>query len=279
MPAPFNDRLRETVRTTGSRLCLGLDLDPTRSSQLHDSSLASLKAAAEQVVVATSGLVWGYKLNFAFFERHGSPGFAWLEELAATIRARAGRVIIIGDAKRGDIGSSARFYAETIFDHLSLDAATVNPYLGWDSLEPFIAAPDKGAFVLCLTSNPGSADLQRFPGQPSPGTAAGLYLKVATWAQDRNASNNVGLVVGATHADDLAAIRKAAPRLPFLVPGVGAQGGSLTAAVRCGTRDAPSIITVSRSVLYAGAGALDEIVTAVKKINRQIDQISSAHGV
>ncbi len=148
----FNDRVRAAISGKHSRLCLGLDLDPERHSSLHGKDLGSLKVAARQIVDATCDLVWGYKLNFAFFERFGSAGYAWLEELAAYIGDRA---LTIGDAKRGDIGNSARNYAHAIFGHLDLDAVTVNPYMGRDSLAPFIADPAKGAFVLCLTSNPG----------------------------------------------------------------------------------------------------------------------------
>lgn len=268
MSASFNTRLRSEVVRKQSRLCLGLDLDPDRPSQLHGDSLASLKEASLAIVESTWDLVWGYKLNFAFFERFGSAGYAWLEQLAAAIGERA---LVIGDAKRGDIGNSSRHYAQAIFEHLQLDAATVNPYMGHDALEPFINRPERGAFVLCLTSNPGADDFQRQPtGRP-------LYREVAAWAQKLNDAGNVGLVVGATHPDDLADLRQAAPGLPFLIPGVGAQGGSLRQAVASGTPEAPSIITVSRSVLYAGKGSLDDILSAVNAYNREINALVAAH--
>ena len=264
----FNARLRSEVIRKQSRLCLGLDLDPDRPSRLHGDSLESLKEASLAIVERTWEQVWGYKLNFAFFERFGSAGYAWLEQLAATIGERA---LVIGDGKRGDIGNSSRHYAQAIFGHLQLDAATVNPYMGHDAIEPFIVHPERGVFVLCLTSNPGADDFQRRPkGGP-------LYREVAAWAQNLNDADNVGLVVGATQPDDLADLRQAAPGLPFLIPGVGAQGGSLGQAVASGTPEAPSIITVSRSVLYAGKGSLDDILSAVAAYNRQINTLVAVH--
>ncbi len=266
----FNDRVRAAISGKHSRLCLGLDLDPERPSFLHGNDLDSLKAAARRIVDATCDLVWGYKLNFAFFERFGSAGYGWLEELAAHIGDRA---LTIGDAKRGDIGNSARNYARAVFDHLDFDAVTVNPYMGRDALEPFIADPAKGAFVLCLTSNPGSGDFQRHTAEQP------LYLEVASWAERLNTNGNVGLVAGATHPDDLARIRRAAPSLPFLIPGIGAQGGSLEPAVAAGTDEAPTIITVSRGALYAGTGALEEIITAINDYNSRINELEQRSGV
>ncbi len=263
--AIFNDRLLAEVERKHSRLCLGLDLDPERTSRLHGTDLGSLQTAAGLIVDATCHLVWGYKLNFAFFERFGSAGYAWLEKLAAHIGDRA---LIIGDAKRGDIGNSARNYARAVFGHLNLDAVTVNPYMGRDAVEPFIVDPARGAFILCLTSNPGSGDFQRYPAQQP------LYLQVAAWAEGLNGAGNVGLVTGATHPDDLAGIRKAAPSLPFLAPGIGAQGGSLEQALAAGTNEAPTIISVSRGALYAGEGTLEGIVAAVGDYNRQINDLA-----
>lgn len=265
MQPPFNQRLREAVAGKRSQLCLGLDLDPARPSVLHEESLASLKAAAAAIVEATWEQVWGYKLNFAFFERFGAEGYAWLEQLAETI---AGRALVIGDAKRGDIGNSSRHYAHAIFNDLNMDAATVNPYMGRDAIEPFISDPAKGVFILCLTSNVGAQDFQVHPtGDP-------LFRRVAAWAEALNTDHNVGLVVGATHPDDLADVRRAAPSLPLLIPGVGAQGGSLDAAVSTGTGQAPSIVTVSRGILYAGSGSLDDIVAAVNDYNQKINILS-----
>ena len=269
MPIPFNARLLAAVEQKKSCLCLGLDLDPDRSSRLHGSNLESLRAASLAIVEATWNQVWGYKLNFAFFERYGSVGYAWLETLVAAI---AGRALVVGDGKRGDIGNSARHYARAMFGQLGLDAATVNPYMGRDAVEPFLADTTRGAFVLCLSSNPGAADFQQ-RGNGSP-----LYLAVARWAQGMNHSRNLGLVVGATHTEELAEVRQAAPALPFLIPGIGAQEGSLKAAVASGTEKAPSIIAIARAILYAGDGSLDAITAAVADYNRRINNLVASGG-
>ncbi|UCH11095.1 MAG: orotidine-5'-phosphate decarboxylase [Fidelibacterota bacterium] len=265
MTGPFNARLRAEVERKQSHLCLGLDLDPARPSRLHDNTLDSLIDASFAIVEETWDQVWGYKLNFAFFERFGSQGYTWLENLASEIGQRA---LVIGDAKRGDIGNTARNYAHAIFQHLNLDAATVNPYMGQDAVEPFLADPAHGAFVLCLTSNPGAEDFQRY-GDDRP-----LFLEVAAWAQNLNDADNLGLVVGATHPSDLENVRLAAPGLPLLIPGIGAQGGSLEAAMAASTPEAPNIINVSRGILYAGEGALDDILAAIDKYNRDINQFA-----
>ncbi len=154
----FNTRLTNSVRDKESLLCIGLDLDPDKTSVLHDNSLDSLVSASLKIVDATCDKVWGYKLNFAFFERYGSVGYQWLEQLRSHIGDRA---LVIGDAKRGDIGNSSRNYARSVFDHFNMDAVTFHPYMGHDSLAPFTADPYRGVFVLCLTSHPGSADFQR----------------------------------------------------------------------------------------------------------------------
>jgi orotidine-5'-phosphate decarboxylase len=161
---------------------------------------------------------------------------------------------VILDAKRGDMGSTAEAYAEAVFERLGADAVTLNPYLGADSLAPFLRHADKGCIVVCRTSNPGSADLQELElaiGGP-------LYLEVARRARDNwNTNGNLGLVVGATYPNVLAQVRALCPDLPLLVPGVGAQGGELTAATRAAIdqRGERAIISASRSILYAGDGA------------------------
>ncbi|MCK4577471.1 MAG: orotidine-5'-phosphate decarboxylase [Candidatus Marinimicrobia bacterium] len=264
MTQPFNHRLRSEIDSKNSRLVLGLDLDPDRKSKLHGGGLVSLKTAAREIVAATADQVCAYKLNFAFFERFGSAGWQWLEELSQFIGDKA---LIIGDAKRGDIGNSASNYAHAILNNLNMDAATVNPYMGRDSLEPFISDPAKGAFVLALTSNPGANDFQ-FITENVP-----LHRRVARWAQSLNRHDNLGLVVGATHPEYLDNIRADAPDLPLLIPGVGAQGGSLAPAVNAGTPAAPTIINVSRGALYAGDGALEDIVDAVAFYNNKIREL------
>ncbi|MCH8327554.1 MAG: orotidine-5'-phosphate decarboxylase [Candidatus Marinimicrobia bacterium] len=259
---PFYNRITAEISAKGSSLCLGLDLDLRRESPLHGSSFSGLRDASLAIVDATADLVWGYKLNFAFFEQHGSRGLRWLEELRGAIGSRA---VVIGDGKRGDIGSSAQRYADALFGHLDLDAVTVSPYMGHDSIEPFADDPTRGAFILCLTSNPGSADFQQQPPDDP------LYLRVARWAAKHNSHGNLGLVVGATRSGDMAAIREAAPALPFLVPGIGSQGGNIEAAMSAHRPEAPVIATVARSILYHGAGTLEDIRRAVTEFNRMLD--------
>ena len=255
--AAFVDKLRRASRANDSLLCIGLDPDPER---LPDGvSTADFNRA---VIDATSDLVCAYKPNIAFYEQSGIDG---LRALEATVAAVPSGIPVIVDAKRGDIGSTAQAYAKALFDTWGFDAATVNPYLGRDSLEPFLEHGDKGVFVLCRTSNPGSSDLQALlTTAESGGGAMPLYQRVALLSLEWNTRGNVGLVVGATQPDELCWVRERCPAMPILIPGVGAQGGDAAAAVRGGV-DANgelAIISSSREVLYAfrkdGAGGFAE---------------------
>jgi len=170
--------------------------------------------------------------------------------LKAVIEGVPKNIPVILDAKRGDIGNTARAYARAAFDELGVDAITVNPYMGYDAIEPFIEYRDKGVFVLCRTSNPGAADFQALDCGGKP-----LYRLVADRVEEWNKHGNIGLVIGATQPEELKAIREAHPTLPLLIPGVGAQGGSLELAVKYGcTADGIAIINSSRQVLYASSG-------------------------
>ena len=224
-----------------SYLCVGLDIS---AESLGSSSLMDLKDHAKQVVDNTRDLAAAYKPNFAFFERWGSKGFQWLEEIVDYIGTGP---IIIADAKRGDIGNTAEQYAKSIFDHFGFDAVTLSPYLGQDSVEPFLDRKEKGVFILCRTSNPSGS---QFQDHQDDGKA--LYERVAIWANGINAKDNVGLVVGATAPEELTRIRKIAPDLSMLIPGVGAQGGDLEHSVRVGNQTSVGIINVSRGICFAG---------------------------
>ena len=200
------------------------------------------------VVAATADLVCAFKPNIAFFEALGPAGIDMLRRLIA---AMPRDVPVILDAKRGDIGSTAAAYAEAVFERLGADAVTLSPYLGGDSLEPFLRRADKGCFILCKTSNPGSGDLQDL----ELASGGPLYIEVARRARDAwNRNGNVGLVVGATYPGVLADVRALCPELPLLVPGVGAQGGALADAVRAAAdaQGGRAIVNASRGVLYAG---------------------------
>ena len=254
--AAFVDKLRRASRANDSLLCIGLDPDPDR---LPDGvSTADFNRA---VIEATSDLVCAYKPNIAFYEQSGIEG---LRALEATVAAVPSGIPVIVDAKRGDMGNTAKAYARALFDTWGFDAATVNPYLGGDSLEPFLEYGDKGVFVLCRTSNAGSSDLQALLTTAESGAAMPLYQRVALLALEWNTRGNVGLVVGATQPDELRWVRERCPSMPLLIPGVGAQGGDVAAAVRGGV-DANgelAIISSSREVLYAfredGAGDFAE---------------------
>jgi len=235
----FTDKLLNASRKNKSWLCIGLDPDP---ELMPGMDVLQFNRA---IIEATCDLVCAYKPNLAFYEALGTEGTAILEK---TIKHVPGDIAVIGDAKRGDIGNTARVYAKALFSILGFDAATVNPYLGYDSIEPFISCRDKGVFILCRTSNKGAADFQdlRTDGLP-------LYEAVAKKAREWNIHGNIGLVVGATYPEELKRVRSMCPDMPLLIPGVGAQGGDLASAVGYGVdaRGEKAIINVSRQILYA----------------------------
>jgi orotidine-5'-phosphate decarboxylase len=235
----FNDKLLNASRKNQSWLCIGLDPDPELMPAVD--VLQFNKA----IIEATSDLVCAYKPNLAFYEALGIEGLAIL---AKTVKYIPGDIPVIGDAKRGDIGNTAKAYAKALFSVLGFDATTVNPYLGYDSLEPFINYHDKGVFILCRTSNKGAADFQSRRTDGSP-----LYETVAHKAQEWNIHGNIGLVVGATYPEELKRIRSICPEMPLLIPGIGTQGGGLASAVGYGVdaRGEKAIINVSRQILYA----------------------------
>jgi len=241
----FIDKLLRASRKNNSLVCVGLDPDPRLLPE--NTSVFEFNKA---IIDATADLVCAYKLNFAFYEALGIECF---DTLKYSLNRIPEDIAVIGDAKRGDIGNTARTYAEAIFDQLGFDAATVNPYLGYDSAEPFLEYEDKGVFILCRTSNPGSADFQslRLRDSGSP-----LFELVAHKAGEWNKYGNIGLVVGATYPEELKLIRQQHPDMPLLIPGIGAQGGDLEKAVRYGT-DADgkkAIINSSRQIIYASRG-------------------------
>jgi orotidine-5'-phosphate decarboxylase len=244
----FIELFQRTLRARQSLLCVGLDPDLQKLPANLPRSAEGLVSFCKDIIAATHDFVAAFKINFAFFEALGKSGWAALEAVATAL---PDDVIRIADAKRGDIGHTAQMYAQAIFRQLPFDAMTANPYLGEDAAQPFLDDARKGAFFLCRTSNPGSNDIQNFPDRTRP-----LYLHVAAQVREWNKNGNAGLVVGATHPRELQQVRKASPDLPFLIPGVGAQGGDLETAVCVGataTGDL-AIINASRSILYADSG-------------------------
>ncbi len=248
----FLEKLLAATRRNNSLICIGLDPEPAHlPAHLRDQPDAIL-AFNRAIIEATADLVCAYKPNLAFYERLGPAGLSILQE---TLRLIPGHIPTIGDAKRGDTDNTDRQYARALFEVYGFDAVTVNPYLGYDSLQPFLDYQEKGILVVCRTSNPGARDLQDLlvgqeVGQPIP-----LYEHVARQVLKWNTKGNAGLVVGATYPEELQRIRQIAPELPILVPGVGAQGGDLAASAQVGVDAAGerAIISASRSVLYASA--------------------------
>lgn len=239
----FFTRLTARARAVDSLLCVGLDPHP---DLLGGGGAATARAFCLRLIEATTAEACAFKPNSAFFEAFGSEG---IEALARVIAAVPDGIPVILDVKRGDIPSTAEAHARAAFERLGADAVTLNPYLGRDSIEPFLADPERGAFLLCRTSNPGSRDLQDLllsEGEP-------LYVRVAREASSWNRADNLGLVAGATDPQSLAAVRAAAPDLWILAPGVGAQGGDLEKAVRAGIRadGLGLLITTSRSLARA----------------------------
>ena len=255
----FIDMLHQAERQHQSMLCVGLDPDPAKfpahwrgdASKIYDFCAAIIDATADQCIA--------FKPQIAYFAAHGAE--AQLERLMAYLRAQAPQVPVILDAKRGDIGSTAEQYAKEAFERYGADAVTLSPFMGRDSVQPYLRYSGKGAFLLCRTSNPGGDDFQNQPLAALPGQPR-LYEHIAEIAQTTwNDNGQLGLVVGATYPQELARVRALAPTVPLLIPGVGAQGGDATATVRAAWRGSatqttgPIVVNASRSVLYADSGA------------------------
>ncbi|UCC45569.1 MAG: orotidine-5'-phosphate decarboxylase [Candidatus Zixiibacteriota bacterium] len=242
-------KLKNIQEKNRSMICLGLDLDPKKMPHDHANTIKGMFDFADRIIEATSDMVCAYKPNMAFYERLGSDGWSLLKLIINRI---PGGVPVIVDGKRGDIGNTAMHYARSLFHELNADWVTLSPYMGYDSMRSFLEYKDNGVFILCLTSNPGSKDFQQLQVEGRP-----LYQVVAEKVSYWNKDHNCGLVVGATHPDQLKGLRAMAGEMPLLIPGVGAQGGSLEAAAVDGTDNFRqlAVINVSRTVLYASNGA------------------------
>jgi orotidine-5'-phosphate decarboxylase len=250
----FVDMLRQAEQRNRSLLCVGLDPEPSRFPAELKGNANKIYDFCARIVDATADLVIAFKPQIAYFAAHRAEG--QLERLMEHMRRVAPTVPIILDAKRGDIGSTADQYALEAFERYGADAVTLSPFMGFDSVQPYLKYPDKGAFLLCRTSNPGGDDLQNqrlasVPGEPL------LYEHVAGLAAGAwNLNGQLGLVVGATYPNELARVRDIAPTAPLLIPGVGAQGGDAAATVKAAWRpNAPIVVNSSRAILYASAGS------------------------
>ncbi|MBP6337266.1 MAG: orotidine-5'-phosphate decarboxylase [Vitreoscilla sp.] len=246
----FRRLLEQATARADSMLCVGLDPEPARFPGAMRGDPARIFDFCARIVDATKDLVCAFKPQIAYFAAHRAEG--QLEELMAYIRRTAPDVPVILDAKRGDIGSTAEQYAREAFVRYQADAVTLSPFMGFDSIEPYLPYDGKGLILLCRTSNPGGSDLQF----QTLANGDKLYEHVAKLAAGPwNRDGRLGLVVGATFPAELARVRELAPTLPLLIPGVGAQGGDAAATVAAAWRhDGPIVVNSSRAVLYAGSG-------------------------
>ena len=264
MSLSFNKRLQKICNEKNNHLCIGLDIDPDRFPLGKDKSLEGMETFAKEVIDRTIEFCPVYKPNFAFYERFGALGYALLERIVDYIN---GNAIVIADAKRGDIGNTSRQYAKAILATMGCDAITISPYMGRDTIESFLDDIEKGIFVLSITSNFGAAEIQNNQNDAKP-----LYEKIIQIAHELNQGDNIGLVVGATQVDVMEKIRKLSKGLSWLVPGIGSQGGDLKKSVSISNQNGIGVINISRGILYAGNGSMDDIVNSALKYTEQIRQ-------
>ena len=266
----FIQQLRQAEALNDSLLCVGLDPEPAKFPGSWQGEAGRIYDFCAAIVDATKDLVIAFKPQIAYFAAHRAEG--QLEQLIAHIKRVAPQVPVILDAKRGDIGATAEQYAKEAFERYQADAVTLSPFMGFDSIEPYLRYPDKGAILLCRTSNPGGSDWQNQRLADLPGTPK-LYEHLARLAQtDWNKNGQLGLVVGATYPAEIARVRELAPTLPLLIPGVGAQGGDAEATVQAGWGPtAPIIVSSSRAVLYANTivGAGEDFAAAARRVALQ----------
>lgn len=246
----FFAALKETARRNDSLVCAGLDPDLAKLPECVKGLSEPLFEFNRAIIDATKDFVCCYKPQAAYYAGQDRDGE--LKKTIAYIHENAPGIPVILDVKRGDIGSTANMYAKEVFERYEADAVTVNPYMGYDTLKPFLDRAEKGVFILCRTSNPNSGDLQNLVADGKP-----LFQHVAELVRDRwNANGNAGIVVGATYPEELKMLRELCPELPFLVPGVGAQGGDVEKVVKFGCTAGKAGIAVnsSRGIIHAGNG-------------------------
>ena len=268
MSMPFADRLAAAIAASRGLLCVGLDPDPQKIPPDLAREAHPFLAFNRRIVDATHDLAAAYKPQIAFYSALRAE--AELEASIRYIRERAPQALVILDAKRNDIGNTAEAYAREAFDRYGADAVTINPYMGEDSVRPFLARPERGAILLCRTSNPGARDFQDLTVDGLP-----LYRRVALRAAAHwNTHRNLMLVVGATYPAEMAELRRAHPELPFLVPGIGAQGGDLEAMLAAGldARRAGLLVNSARGIIYAGGGTAEAIRAAARALHAAIER-------
>ena len=278
----FLEQLLQAESRNQSMLCVGLDPEPSKFPAHMKGDASKIYDFCAAIVDATADVVISFKPQIAYFAAHRAED--QLEKLIQHMRRTAPHVPVILDAKRGDIGSTAAQYAIEAFERYGADAVTLSPFMGFDSVQPYLAYHGKGAFLLCRTSNPGGDDLQAqrlssVAGEPL------LYEHIAKLAQGEwNTNGQLGLVVGATYPAEIERVRRVAPHVPLLIPGVGAQGGDAVATVKAGWKQqngetiAPIIVNSSRAVLYASNGA--DFAAAARQVAMQTrDVLQAARGI
>ena len=263
-PNSFTQQLQSAWASQGSMLCVGFDPDPKRLPPLLQGKPEGIFEFCREIADATADLACSFKPQFAYFASQGAE--AQLEKLITHLKNKYPKIPVILDAKRGDIGSTAEHYALEAFERYGADAVTVSPYLGFDSVEPYLKHAGKCVIVLCRTSNPGGSDLQFLNVAPS---GEPLYLHVAKLAaQHWNGSGQISLVVGATFPEEIAKVRAVVGEMPLLIPGIGAQGGDIDATVKAGSiANQPGtgmMINSSRAILYASSGS--DFAEAARKV-------------
>ena len=259
MSTTFAQRLDSACESSRSLVCVGLDPDPSMMP------LKDVAAFNRAIVDATHDLVGAYKPNLAFYEAMGLDGWNALESTVRHIRDAAPGVILLGDAKRGDIGNTATAYARGMFEYWGFDAVTINAYCGRDGVEPFLEYSDRGVFVLCRSSNPGAVDLQDLVVSSGADGARPLYQQLALQVGEWDRHGNAGLVLGATYPEQIKEVRALCPDMPFLIPGIGSQEGALEEAVRNGVtaQSRRILVNSSRGITYASRG--DDFAEAARK--------------
>ena len=262
MKTEFYQKLKKECIEKESRLCIGLDIDYDLFPKSINKTIEGSYDFIKMIVDCTHNICASYKINLGFFEQFGYKGYHLMEKVVDYIDNKA---ITIADGKRGDIGNSSKKYAQSIFNQIGFDSATISPYMGRDSIVPFIEDSKFGVFVLCLTSNSGSNDLQKKIINNNP-----MYMSVLDMLKDLN-QDNIGIVVGATQEHEMRKIRSEAPSMPWLIPGIGKQGGNLEISVKIGNSNgAIGVINVSRDILYYNNSSEQDIHTRTLFYHNQI---------
>ena len=269
MSLSFTEKWKQAIGRNNSLVCVGLDTDPAQLPASVRAKADPVLYFNQQIIDATCDLVCCYKPNFAFYSALGTDGFATLKR---TLDHIPENIPVLIDAKVGDIGNVAAQYARAFYEVLGCDALTVTPYMGADCVAPFTAYQDRTTFLVCLTSNPGADDFEKQLMGDQP-----LYERVIAKAHEWNAANNIGLVAGATQSEHLAHFRSLAPDIPLLIPGIGAQGGDIAAAVKngCDARGAGILINSSRGILYASQDS--DFAAAARQATLTLRDAINAH--